>query len=127
MIVDPSTLNPWIVYLTGLFVLAKTIWELFTRPGSKAQEAVEKLAEIVGKKASAEMQHDLERRVTAIETVQATTQRDFAHLPDKDAMHRIEMELQKLTGSMGVFEAQLKPVAASVSRIQDLLDEKVKL
>lgn len=91
--------------------------------------AIALLVAIIGprSRATAEAHSKLETRVVAIETEQATVRRDLIHLPDKESFHRIEMELQKLAGSIGVFDAQLKPVSATVNRIQDLLDEKVKL
>lgn len=42
-------------------------------------------------------------------------------LPDKDAFHKVEMAVTEMRGGMKVLEAEFKPTASSVKRIEDYL------
>ena len=44
-------------------------------------------------------------------------------LPSKDGFHRLELDVADVKGSQRVMEAELKPIAASVQRIEKFLLE----
>lgn len=118
---DPAALNPWIVYLTGLFVLGKTVWELFSRPGSKAQEAVEKLAEAVGKKAD---KTDVDRAIAKTDEVEerlAVIESEIQHLPDRETTHAMELAFRDLKGEVAVLVERIGPIAKTSERLQEFL------
>ena len=48
---------------------------------------------------------------------------DLQHMPDKDRFHRMEIQLTELSGQLKVMDANLKPVSAIASRLQDVLME----
>ncbi len=48
-----------------------------------------------------------------------------ASLPSKDGFHRLELDVADVKGSQRVMEAELKPIAASVQRIEKFLLESV--
>lgn len=77
-------------------------------------------------KASAEAHSSLERRVTLVEMSTAAIRSDIGHMPDKEAMHRLELRLAEIVGTMDVIKAELKPIAATNSRIQDWMEERAK-
>lgn len=77
-------------------------------------------------KASTEAHTGLERRVTSIETTVAGIRSDLMHMPDKEATHRLELRLAEIVGAMDVIKAELKPIAATNSRIQDWMEERAK-
>ena len=77
-------------------------------------------------KASSESHAGLERRVTSVEMSLASMRSDLGHMPDKEAMHRLELRLAEIVGTMDVIKAELKPIAATNSRIQDWMEERAK-
>lgn len=77
-------------------------------------------------KASSDAHAALERRTTGIETTVAGIRSDLTHMPDKEATHRLELRLSEIVGAMNVIKAELKPIAATNSRIQDWMEERAK-
>lgn len=55
------------------------------------------------------------------------TESQIAHLPDKDATHRMEMALVELRGDLKVMGANLAPIAATTERLNEfLLDQTAR-
>ncbi len=102
---DPATLNPWVVLAVGIIGLGSTIWNIFSKPGARAQAAVDLLAGKV---------EAIEERLAVIET-------NMEHLPDRDATHRLELAIAKLEGRFDALDERLKPVAAMATRFQDYM------
>lgn len=102
---DPSVLNPWVVLAVGLLGVFGTIWQIVSKPGAKAQEGVAALAGKV---------EAIEERLAVIET-------NMAHLPDRDATHRLELAIAKLEGRFDTLDERLRPVAAMATRFQDYM------
>lgn len=61
----------------------------------------------------------LKERVQKLET-----EMDF--LPDRDAMQRLEVNMERLNGRLNTLSAQLQPVAAIGDRLQEFLLENAK-
>lgn len=61
----------------------------------------------------------VEDRVAALES-------EFRHLPDRGAVHTIQLSLSELRGEMRAMGEQLKPVAAISDRLQEFLLEQAK-
>lgn len=59
-------------------------------------------------------QHEDERRLTHIETIVDT-------MPDRETVHRLEMDLAEVKGGMRVLETEVKPIASAVQRIEKFL------
>ncbi len=77
-------------------------------------------------RATAEAHQKLEDRVKTLETAQATMTRDLEHMPDQGSFHRIEKQMVEMLGEMKVIRAELKPIAATNSRIQDWMDRRTE-
>ena len=107
---DPAQLNPWIVLLVGIFGVGGTIWNIVSKPGSKAQEAVSKLAE----------------KVDAVEGRVAMIESEIHHLPDRSAVHSMELAFRDLKGEVAVLVARVEPMAATTARVQEFLHEQAK-
>ena len=62
-------------------------------------------------------EHD--KRITSAEQT-------LTGLPSNADMHRIELLLARMEGSLGAMEERLKPVAAIAERVQELLIQQAK-
>ena len=56
----------------------------------------------------------IERRITTVE-------HDVEARPTRQEIHALDLSMAKLDGRMGVFEAEIKAVRATVNRIDDFL------
>lgn len=102
---DPAQLNPWIVLLVGLFGIGGTIWNIVSKPGSKALEEVEKVAEKV---------ETVEERVAVLEA-------EMQHLPDRETTHAMELAFRDLKGEVAVLVERIGPIAKTSERLQEFL------
>jgi uncharacterized coiled-coil protein SlyX len=72
-------------------------------------------------KAASDRVSSIETKVRTLE-VQATRIEGLVeHLPDQDALHRMELTFEKMQGSMNVMAEKLKAVAAIADRLQEFL------
>lgn len=96
---------------TGLMILLSS--KFVTREQQAAQ-----IGEINGRVAAvAEKVELLEDRTSKIEG-------EIEHLPDKDITHRLELSLVEMKGELTAMNEKLRPVAATMTRMQDLLMER---
>jgi hypothetical protein len=51
---------------------------------------------------------------------------DFQHLPEREQVHRIELAVEKLTGSLSVITERINPISALASRLQELEFERAR-
>ena len=62
---------------------------------------------------------DLERRVQEIDG-------EMKHLPDREAQHRMELQLAEMNGRFAILEERLRPISAASERLHELLMEQAK-
>lgn len=62
---------------------------------------------------------DHDRRIQAIEG-------EMKHLPDREAQHRMELQLAEMNGRFAMLEERLRPIAATSERLHELLMEQAK-
>lgn len=51
---------------------------------------------------------------------------ELEHLPNRDSLHRLEMNMEKLNARLDVFAESLKPIRNNTELLNDLLREQVK-
>jgi chromosome segregation ATPase len=73
---------------------------------ARVDQAEKKLAE-----------HD--RRIQTIEG-------EMKHLPDREAQHRMELQLAEMNGRFATLEERLRPIAQTSERLHELLMEQAK-
>ncbi|TPJ83859.1 DUF2730 family protein [Mesorhizobium sp. B2-6-3] len=49
---------------------------------------------------------------------------DFQHLPEREQVHRIELAVEKLSGSLAAMSERITPISALASRLQELEFER---
>jgi hypothetical protein len=60
---------------------------------------------------------DHDRRVQSLES-------DMKQVPDREAIHRLEINFEKLAGQVGLMYERMAPIASTTRRLQDFLLEK---
>ncbi|WP_455466215.1 DUF2730 family protein [Bartonella sp. B39] len=103
MNLDISVANGWLSLLLSVVAVCGVLRAYFSS-GTR-----EMLKEIVV----------LKERVQKLET-----EMDF--LPDRDALQRLEVNMERLNGRLNTLSAQLQPVAAIGERLQEFLLENAK-
>lgn len=69
--------------------------------------------------------HTVEK-IDKVEDRVAALENEFRHLPDRGAVHTIQISLTELRGEMRAMGEQLKPVAAISERLQEFLLEQAR-
>ncbi|EFO30948.1 conserved hypothetical protein [Roseibium sp. TrichSKD4] len=100
---DMDTLKGWIAITASVFALGTAIWNHLTHRSRDNSKKVE----------------DLSNRVQIIET-------EFRHMPDADAVHKLELSLAKMSGELSTVLEQIKSIQRTNKRIEDYLMEKSK-
>lgn len=100
-----SDLVVWVSGLTAITAFGTTLWNILTS-GARANSKV--IAEH-----SKEIDQ-LTRRVDHLEDA-------AEHAPSADGLHRLELAITRLDGELNTFNERLKPVAAIVDRMQELM------
>lgn len=105
-----TELTPYLALVIAVFTLAGLIKNSLTS-GEKAiaTEQAEHEKKLI----------DLDRRVQSIES-------DMKHLPDRDATHRLELNLERLSSQVAQMNERIKPIAATSDRMMELLMEQGK-
>ncbi len=75
-------------------------------------------------KANNEAVTGLDERLDDVEDKVTVLDQKLRSLPDKDAMHRLELSMERLTGNVEVLGERIKPVAATCQRLQEALERK---
>lgn len=70
------------------------------------------------RRATAEDVSSLQNRLTTLEA-------EVKSMPSMDAFHKLEIVVTRVEGHQRVFDAELKPIAAAVGRIEKFLIESV--
>ncbi|WP_375644711.1 MULTISPECIES: DUF2730 family protein [unclassified Bartonella] len=103
MNLDISVANGWLSLLLSVIAICGVLRAYFS---SGAREMLKDMTV-------------LKERVQKLET-----EMDF--LPDRDAMQRLEVNMERLNGRLNTLSAQLQPVAAIGERLQEFLLENAK-
>lgn len=113
---DPSFFQTWVPIALGLVNLGGLVWAILQSSAKKNADAIVKLAEaltMLGEKLSV--------RIDAVERRTSTLEDAYKHLPDKESIHRLEINIEKLTGSMGTMGAEMKAVRDISIMTRDML------
>lgn len=98
---------PWIAVAIAAASLAFAVYSYRSRAASERVTGIEGRVD------------KLEERTTRVEA-------EIRHLPDKDSTHRMELAIGDLRADVRVIAEQLKPVAATSSRLQEYMLEQAK-
>jgi len=113
---NADDLKSWLAIALGIIAILGHAKGFFSSGEKKIADDVKEL-EDKQSRLEAEVS-DQGRRIQVIEN-------EMTHLPDKDSQHRIEMQLERLSGRMEVITESLKPIKANNELLRDLLEKQV--
>jgi hypothetical protein len=67
---------------------------------------------------------DVAKKVEVLEDRVSKVEGEMQHLPDKEITHRLELSLVAMKGELSAMNEKLRPVSATMERMQDLLMER---
>lgn len=105
---DLAALLPWLSAATALLALATTLWSIVSSPARKAADRV----------TAAEV------RIAALEREALMLAARIDGVPSREALHGLEMSLSRLEAQIGRIDERLKPISATMERMQDALIHK---
>lgn len=118
---DLTQLLAWIVGANTIINFSTTIYTLMSARATKALEGIkgltQKIEDLAGERQKAS--EEVNARFVAMEARMVRMESDMQHLPDREQAHRLELLIQKLTGSMEALDERL-------TGRMDTLDEKMK-
>lgn len=102
---DPTFFQTWVPIALGCVNLGGWIWAILQSPAKKNADAITKLADAIAtNKAMADaMMLGLERRTATLEDA-------IKHLPDKESIHRLELNVSSMSGDMKALTETIKAV-----------------
>lgn len=95
-------------FVAVLVSIANMLWSWHTKSQSAAADRVKKL----------------EDRIDLVEDRQIALEGEFKHLPTKDDIHVLRVQLADLLGKINRQESEIGNVVRTVNRIDDYLREK---
>lgn len=93
-----------------LITIGTAIWSWITAGSRKNEKQIQQLIEISA---------DQSKRIDHLENT-------LAHLPDRDAVHRIELALEKMGSGLGILTERVKPIAETTNRLNELLLDQAR-
>ena len=102
---EPTFFQTWVPVALGVINLAGWGWALLQSPSKKNAEAITKLAE-----ALEAMSGSVSGKIVALEKRTSTLEDAYKHLPDKESIHRLELNMERMSGSMLAMGEALKSV-----------------
>lgn len=105
---DLTPVIPWVSGLISIITLL-TLLKNILSSGEKELDVRLKAAE------TKLIEHD--RRIQTIEG-------EMKHLPDRDAQHRMELQLAEMNGKFAALEERLRPIAQVSIRLQEFMLEQ---
>lgn len=108
MIVDFASVLPWVSGLISIITLLTLLKNILS--------SGEKELDVRLKAAEAKL-IEQDRRLQTIEG-------EMKHLPDRDAQHRMELQLAEMNGKFAALEERLRPIAQVSIRLQEFMLEQ---
>ncbi|SFZ85987.1 hypothetical protein SAMN02983003_3159 [Devosia enhydra] len=109
-------LREWVGLGIALLSLSGTVWALLQSPAKKNAEDLAELRKAAGTdfKRLDERQDELERRTAKMEG-------DWKHLPDKESVHRLELAISDMNGTIKSMAASSEATERTARRVEEFL------
>ena len=118
---SPGDLKDWLSVLATALAIGSIVYSWLTRSGKEASEKVVKL-ETKLETAIA----DRDRKIDLVEDRIARVEGELKGVPDRESVHRMQLEMERMRGTIEVLNERLVPVAAISVRLQEFLLEQSK-
>lgn len=117
----PENAIQWLAAINGLISVGTFLFVWLTRSG---KEANEKVAALELKLAAAIKERDT--KIDLVEDRISRVEGELKGVPDRDSVHKMQIEMVAMRGSIDVLTERLKPLAAISDRLQQFLIEQSK-
>ena len=113
---DISFLQTWVPIGIGLINLCGLVWAILQSSAKSNANAIIKLSDamvLLGK--------ELGNRIDGVDKRISTLEDDYRHLPDKESIHRLEVNMTAMAGDMKAMGAEMKSVREISVMTRDML------
>jgi hypothetical protein len=117
----PETAIQWLAAINGLISVGTFLFVWLTRSGKEANEKVAAL----DARLSAAIK-DRDGKIDAVEDRIARVEGELSGVPDRESVHKMQLELERMRGTIDVLNERLVPLAAISGRLQEFLLEQAK-
>lgn len=118
---SPGELKDWLSVFSTALAIGAIVYTWLTRSGKEAGEKVNKLET---KLESAIAERD--RKIDDVEDRIARVEGELKGVPDRESVHRMQLEIERMRGTIEVLNERLIPLASISGRLQDFLLEQAK-
>jgi len=108
----------WLALIASGISNALTVWNFAQSPSRKNAEAIKAVADSLQA-----LIDKIDKRLGSTERAVGTLQVQFQHMPDQQALHHLEMSLEKTHGQIATLNAKLEPVEHLSKRLQEFMIE----
>lgn len=110
--------------LNGLITLANALYNITSASGSRALAEIKKLSDKLDEdmKLRERRGAEAEARFQIVESRVTMIERDLMHLPSKDSVTEVKLEISGVKGALGKMETSL----TAIGRTVNLLDEYIR-
>lgn len=119
MMAGPGEVKDWLGVANTVLVLGAIVYAWLTRSG---KEAVEKVVALDERLAEAIRERD--RKIDLVEDRIARVEGELKGVPDRESVHRMQIEMERMRGTIEVLNERLVPLAAISGRLQEFLLEQ---
>ncbi|HUN10650.1 MAG TPA: hypothetical protein PLE50_00045 [Rhabdaerophilum sp.] len=118
---SPGELKDWLSVLSTALAIGAIVYSWLTRTG---KEAGEKVVKLEGKLDAAVAERD--RKIDLVEDRIARVEGELKGVPDRESVHKMQLEMERMRGTIEVLNERLVPLAAISGRLQEFLLEQSK-
>lgn len=120
---DIVTFKDIVIGIAAVLAAALAIWNFFQSPSKKNAGAIESLGDALAKLRAdtATEINDVDDKVNAVSGRVSTLETVIKHMPDKDSMHRLELNLERVSGQMIALNDKLGSVEHLSRRLQNMM------
>lgn len=125
----PENAIQWIALINGLISVGTFLFVWLTRSGKEANEKVSALDQklsIAIKDVNARIDKDVTAKIDLVEDRIARVEGELSGVPDRESVHKMQLELERMRGTIDVLNERLVPLAAISGRLQEFLLEQAK-
>ncbi|WDR00735.1 DUF2730 family protein [Devosia sp. J2-20] len=113
---DISLLQTWVPIGIGLINLCGLVWAILQSSAKSNADAIVKLSD-----ALAALGDRLVGRIDGVEKRISTLEDDYRHLPDKESIHRLEVNMTAMAGDVKAMGSEMKNVREISVMTRDML------
>lgn len=118
---SPGELKDWLSVFSTALAIGAIVYTWLTRSGKEAGEKVTKLETKLDNAIA-----DRDRKIDAAEDRISRIEGELKGVPDRDSVHKMQLEMVAMRGSVDVLNERLIPLAAISGRLQEFLLEQAK-